>query len=133
MRWMSPELIRLEWFGSGDSGPTMESDCYALGMVILEVLTGKPPFPRYDDWTVKAKVTDGKRPERPQGPEAVWLTDDLWGMLEQCWSPRPYDRPTAEAIFERLERGSVAWQPLPPTAGGDSQADSDDDSRANII
>ena len=37
---MSPELLDLERFGvpeSEDNRPTMQSDCYALGMVIYEV------------------------------------------------------------------------------------------------
>ena len=45
IRWMSPKLLDTERFCSKNSSPTKESDCYALGMVILEVLTGKIPFP----------------------------------------------------------------------------------------
>ena len=39
-RWMSPELLDPERFGSPgseDNRPTEQSDCYALGMVIYEV------------------------------------------------------------------------------------------------
>jgi serine/threonine protein kinase len=36
LRWMSPELLDPEGFGS-NGGPTRESDRYALGMVIYEV------------------------------------------------------------------------------------------------
>ena len=43
-RWMSPELLHPEQFGSDYGRPTKESDCYALGMVIYEVLTGQPPL-----------------------------------------------------------------------------------------
>ena len=46
LRWMSPELLDPERFSSKNARPTRESDCYALGMVILEVLTGQAPFPR---------------------------------------------------------------------------------------
>jgi serine/threonine protein kinase len=113
---MSPERLDPDQFGFKDGRATMESDCYALGMVILEVLTGQPPFAGYYQYAVVAKVLRGERPERPQGAEAAWFTDDLWGMLEQCWSPQPKVRPTAEAILEHLERGSMAWKPLPPAA-----------------
>jgi len=119
---MSPERFDPGRFGSEDGRATMESDCYALGMVILEVLTGQPPFPRHDDLAVVKKIVNGKRPKRPKEAEAVWFTDALWGMLEQCWSPKPHDRPTAKAILEYLERGSMAFQPLPPAPGDDSQA-----------
>ena len=118
---MSPELLDPSRFGFLDGQATKESDCYALGMLILEVLTGQPPFPHYNPSTVVRKVVNGERPERPQGPEAVWFTDDLWGMLKQCWSPKPKVRPTAEDILEHLGWGSAAWEPLPPA----EQADND--------
>jgi len=86
---------------------------------VLEVLTGQPPFPHYNDITVMRRVIDGERPMRPQGLESVWFTDDLWGMLERCWSPQLNVRPTAEAILGHLERASMAWRPLPPMADAD--------------
>ena len=120
-RWMSPERLDPNWFGFLDGRATEESDCYALGMVILEVLTGQAPFPSYNDSTVAMKILDGERPERPQGAEAVWFTDDLWEMMRGCWSPQPKFRPTAEIILENLERGSAAWKLLSPA----EQADND--------
>ena len=132
-RWMSPELLDPDRFGFKNSRPTKESDCYALGMVILEVLTGRVPFPRYTGLVVMRKVVDGERPGRPQGAEAAWFTNDLWGTLEQCWSPQPNVRPTVEFISECLERGSLTWQPLPPSADDDVQMDSDDESVLTVI
>ena len=38
-RWMSPELLDPERFGSSDERPTKQSDCYAFGMVVYEVRT----------------------------------------------------------------------------------------------
>ena len=125
---MSPELFDPDRFGFKNSRPTKESDCYALGMVVLEVLTGQAPFPRYTGLTVMRKVVDGERPERPQGLEAAWFTDDLWVTLERCWSLQPKHRPTPEVVFERLEEGSMAWQPIPPGADDDVETDSDDES-----
>ena len=49
---MSPELLDPERFGLQDGRPTKRSDCYALGMVILEVLSGKPPFPNYNGFII---------------------------------------------------------------------------------
>ena len=127
-RWMSPELFYPEKFGLKDNRRTKESDCYALGMVILEVLTSKAPFPQDDGFVITRKVVDGERPERPQGPEAAWFTNDLWEMLEQCWSPGPKLRPTVEVVLECLGRSSMAWHPLPPSADDDFQLDDDRDS-----
>ena len=68
---MSPELLHPNQFGLKDSRPTRESDCYALGMVIYEVLSGKAPFAALKDFMVMRKVTDGERPERPEGAEGA--------------------------------------------------------------
>ena len=129
---MSPELLDPDRFGLGDGRPTGNSDCYALGMVILEVLSGKAPFSYYNGVIVIRKITEGERPGRPQGAEEVWFTDDLWGMLEQCWSPQPERRPTIEAVLQCLKQGSTAWQPLPPDSDGDAQSDSDDQSHSTV-
>lgn len=100
-RWMSPELFHPQLFGFKDNRPTKGSDRYALGMVILEVLTGQVPFADDSTFVVMQKVMSGERPERPK---EAWSTDDLWGTLEQCWSHQPGSRPTAAAVLGCLER-----------------------------
>jgi len=127
-RWMSPELLDPDRFSLGDGQPTKRSDCYALGMVILEVLSGKPPFPNYNGMTVMRKIVEGERPGRPDGEEEVWFTADLWGMLEQCWSLQPERRPTIDDVLRCLGRGSTAWQPLPPDSGDRVPSHSDGQS-----
>ena len=102
---MSPELLHPEKYGFEDGRPTRESDYYALGMVVLEVLSGRSPFASYVENAVMGKVIDGEHPERPN---ATWFTDDLWGILERCWSSQPKDRPTVETVFECLGRASQA-------------------------
>ena len=112
IRWMSPELLFPEHFNLKESRPTDASDCYALGMVILEVLSGgRAPYHQLKDFIVMRIVIEGTHPERPDRP---WFTDDLWGTLKQCWSPQPEDRPTCGVILECLGRAITTWQPLPP-------------------
>jgi len=124
-RWMSPELLHRRPSGSERSRPTKKSDCYALGMVILEVLSEEPPFPRDQVIVVAQKVIEGRRPERPKG---VWFTDGLWGTLERCWLPQPGDRPTVEAILECLGQVSGVLRPLPPIQGNIETDDNEADS-----
>ena len=102
-RWMSPELLYPEHFGFMQSRPTNESDCYALGMVIFEVLSGRPPFTGDRDYIVTRKVIEGERPGRPEGAQ---FTEALWRITEQCWSPQPNDRPVAGAVLQSLEEAS---------------------------
>ena len=112
-RWMSPELFEPEMFGAKDSRRTTSSDCYALGMVVHEVLTGQAPFSSYDTRVAVGKVLRGERPERPQGAEGKWFTDDVWGILGRCWEPKPGDRPSIDEVLQRLEEASMCWTPLP--------------------
>lgn len=106
---MSPELLDPEGFGFKGSRPTKESDCYALGMVMLEVLSGRTPFLGDRDLAAMLKATSGEPPKRP---EQVWFTDDVWGMLKSCWSPKPRNRPSLEAVRQSLEEASPSWPTL---------------------
>ena len=108
---MSPERLNPDLSGPEGGRPTKESDCYAFGMVILEVLSGEVPFRRYNGLALVGKVTQGDRPERPEGPEGAQFTDDIWGTLEQCWSFQPEDRPTVKAVLKCLQRDPGARKP----------------------
>ena len=118
---MGPELFEPERFCVKDSRRTKSSDCYALGMVVYEVLTGEVPFSRYNKYATVAKVLRGERPERPKGAEGKWFTDDVWGILGGCWEPKPWDRPDIEDVLQHLEEASTFWTPLPPLVEEDPQ------------
>ena len=95
---MSPELIDPQRFGLDNSCPTKPSDCYALGMVIYETISGRLPFHKDRDITVFVKVLSGQRPVR-----GVLFTDSLWVMLERCWETQPNARPSIEDVLRCLE------------------------------
>ena len=103
---MSPELLNPTKFGLVESHPTKQSDCYALGMVIYEVLTGLKPFAPFGGTGLLHKVLDGQHPERPRGTQGVGFTDSLWGTLERCWSLYPEDRPRLKSVLRRLQESN---------------------------
>jgi len=104
-RWMSPELIAPQKFGFENSRPTKSSDCYALGMVVYETISGNLPFHKYTDLTVFVKVLEGERPHREDG-----FMDSVWEMLEMCWMPRSSARPSVEDVLQCLENPSRSWE-----------------------
>ena len=114
--WMSPELLDWEKVVRLTKG----SDCYALGMVIYEVISGERPFAAYPTIAVAGKVLNGDRPNRPQGKKGELFTDDIWDTLELCWKYQPHDRISASAVLLRLE----GHPPLPmPSSNRDGDAE----------
>ena len=103
IRWMSPERLDPNRFGLKENHPTKESDCYALGMVIYEILSGEIPYALYNRLIVVQKILDGERPRKPQGAQGTWFTADLWRMLELCWKPQPGDRPSLNTVLRCLQ------------------------------
>ena len=106
IRWMSPELLLPDKAGLEGNRPTKQSDCYALAMVIYEVLSSQVPFAPFGRFVVIRKVMDGERPQRPKGSEGARFTNDLWQMLNRCWATRPEGRPDCSAVLECLEQVS---------------------------
>jgi len=111
-RWMSPELLAPGLFNPNHGRSTIESDCYAMGMVIYEVLTGRVPFPLVSNHVVSGIVIQGDRPQRPGEPTGAWFTDGLWNMLGLCWATEPQRRPGIGGVRECLERIASTWKPL---------------------
>ena len=120
-RWMSPELIAPQRFGLKSSRPTKSSDCYALGMVIYETISGNLPFHEDTDLAVFLKVIEGKRPHR-----GAKFRKGLWRMLEQCWGSQPNHRPTIGDVLQYLEVLSNASEPPSPEVDGGMEMDGDD-------
>jgi hypothetical protein len=118
---MSPELIDPKRFGFKKGCRTKSSDCYALGMVVYETISGRSPFHHHADYTVVMKVLEGGRPTRGAG-----FARSLWNMLTLCWAPQPGDRPTIEDVFQCLERVRALSEP--PSPGVDEETESDCDS-----
>ncbi|CUA68727.1 Proto-oncogene tyrosine-protein kinase ROS [Rhizoctonia solani] len=97
IRWAAPELF------SGISG--LESDVYALGMTILEALTGHVPYKDHGDLAIihavmVRKVLPG-RPMKELSPHSK-QGNTLWRFLQRCWNHSPALRPTSAEVRDFL-------------------------------
>ncbi|KAJ7895941.1 kinase-like domain-containing protein, partial [Mycena olivaceomarginata] len=95
VRYQAPELLtneRSNHFGS---------DVYAFACVCYEILTGKVPFFEISvEMAVAIKVTTGARPSKPK----TISPEDIWNLVEDCWSQNADERPTTAVILQRLKR-----------------------------
>ena len=116
---MSPELIVPQRSGLKNNRPTKHSDCYALGMVIYETISGHVPFHRDADLAVFVNVLAGERP-----PRGVGFAGSLWKTLELCWASQPNNRPSIEDVLQCLE--TISNLPEPYSPGVDEETESSD-------
>jgi tetratricopeptide (TPR) repeat protein len=98
-RYMAPEL----WRGEPASNA---SDIYALGVILYEVITGRPPF------------ADDRYPSESQRPDppSKWTKglDRRWdAVVLSCLNPSPAARPhDAAQVLARLQKKRVRKAPL---------------------
>ena len=118
---MSPELFEPQLFELEKSRPTIRSDCYALGMVVYEALSGRRPFHKYGEFKIVSMVLKGIRPTRD-----ARFADPLWEILQRCWRPHPNDRPNVEDVLWCLE--GVAGLRKPPSSPVETAAAAEEDA-----
>ncbi|CAE6434774.1 unnamed protein product [Rhizoctonia solani] len=99
VRWTAPEIIEEK------TGNTTKADIYSLGMTILEVITGKPPYACVgNDAAVIRRVMMSKHPARPEEhmPTTSTQGNTLWSLLITCWEYDPENRPEATAVRDMM-------------------------------
>ena len=121
---MSPELLDPESFGLEKSRLTKESDRYALGMVVYEVLSGRAPFAPSKNPVLK--ILRGEHPDRSQESR---VTDGIWGMLQLCWNSQPGDRPSLDTVLQCLRD---VTQPSGPHSGAGRDVETDTDEQSDV-
>ncbi|KAJ6603657.1 kinase-like domain-containing protein [Mycena sp. CBHHK59/15] len=97
LRWMAPERLNPSAYNLPSPKATMKSDVYSFGMLVLEVFSGKPPWSSRAEGSVLLGVIANLRPPRPGN-----IPDNLWRIVEECWSHLPSERPTIWEVYNRL-------------------------------
>ncbi|KAG8705365.1 hypothetical protein FRC08_001704 [Ceratobasidium sp. 394] len=98
-RWAAPELLK-------GSVRSFEADIFALGMTILEVITGNLPYAGMGDVAVVLAIVSNQLPERPEThiPRSSRHGDRLWSLFEGCCASEPAMRPVASTVKVKLSR-----------------------------
>lgn len=87
--WMAPEVINGEGYGR-------KADVWSVGCTVVEMLTGKPPFPNYEPMAAMFQIATSKHPkyELPTSC-SVHLRDFLVRTFQRSF----HDRPSAEDLL----------------------------------
>ncbi|MFE0191022.1 protein kinase [Streptomyces sp. NPDC058989] len=75
---------------------TSAVDVYGAGILLYELVTGRPPFAG----STALEVLHRHLSEEPRRPST--LPEPLWTVIERCLSKRPEERPSAENLARAL-------------------------------
>ncbi|UXY31632.1 serine/threonine-protein kinase [Streptomyces sp. HUAS TT20] len=101
--YMAPEQVT----GGGAAEP---GDIFALGAVLVYAATGEGPFLRPGEDSSAAQLLYRIVHEEPV---LDGVAPSLRPLLAACLQKSPQDRPTAEALLERIGAGSAGWTSAP--------------------
>ncbi|KAG8926262.1 hypothetical protein FRC00_003063 [Tulasnella sp. 408] len=130
-RYMSPEL-----FDDDESKHTLESDIWAWGCTIFEVITDSVPYPHSrTDRSILLALVKHTSPGSMESLESLASTVDwsshstivaLQTIIPECWSRDPKTRPPCSSILKRLTDAGFANADLPNTQPPPGDTDEDD-------
>jgi serine/threonine protein kinase len=104
IRYAAPELVLSDDVYDLDS--VEKADIYSFGCVMLEVLSGRPPWseiisPRVE-YRIVVMITEGHRPQRPDGHPNIMDSD--WNFIQKCLQSGPELRPSADQVLDFVMR-----------------------------
>ncbi|XP_076924175.1 uncharacterized protein LOC143586529 [Bidens hawaiensis] len=92
--WMAPELLN-----SSSTRVSEKVDVFSFGIAMWEILTEEEPYADMHCGAIIGGIVSNML--RPTIPDQC---DERWkGLMEECWSHDPTDRPTFTEITNRLQ------------------------------
>lgn len=94
--WMAPDVAK-----SGET--TFKSDVWSFGMVMYELITGRVPYEDIPEargyWRVLNLIVNKTLPTRFRH---TMITNEVWELMECCWTWEPEERPDMREVLPRL-------------------------------
>ncbi|XP_065900153.1 fibroblast growth factor receptor 1-A-like [Dysidea avara] len=91
VKWLAPEALLDRIF-------TTKTDVWSLGVTCWEVFTlGLQPYPSVDASEMTTYLKSGKVLDKPP-----LSSDEMYKVMQSCWSFTPEDRPIFTALVERI-------------------------------
>ena len=90
----TPHYMSPEAFHGATANPA--ADVYALGVLLYEMVSGRPPYDSDNVAELMRKHLEGG-PERRPG-----IPDQLWKIIQSCLAQKPRLRPTAAELMAEL-------------------------------
>ena len=107
----TPHYMSPEAFHGAAASPA--ADVYALGVLLYELVTGRPPYDSDSVLDLMRLHLEGRPERRPGIPEA------LWTVITSCLEQKPRLRPSAADLVAELgdvARSTAGVPALPPPA-----------------
>ncbi|KAG6883415.1 hypothetical protein C0993_006293 [Termitomyces sp. T159_Od127] len=110
VRWQAPELS-VEQDDPSEQNNTKESDVFAWATVCYEIFIGRVPYHKITNSTmVLLDIMQGIKPPCPEDSNAAWhkhgLSQQMWGLMEECWEFEASKRPSASDVVARLKENT---------------------------
>ncbi|XP_028419117.1 fibroblast growth factor receptor 4-like [Dendronephthya gigantea] len=92
IKWMALESLLHDRF-------TTASDVWSFGVLLHEITTlGEEPYKNISPYNIVSHVGSGCRMSQPQH-----CSDEVYGIMSNCWKVEPSERPKFEEIHELLK------------------------------
>ncbi len=128
---MAPEVINC-------SGHGLEADIWSVGCVVIQMLTGHPPFHECDNaFAVMFQVTKGELVKRIP----TTISEEAKDFIRQCVRMEPKDRPTTKQLLShpwlrealKQRHAQEATASASPSAVEPPQSTAAGNPRANMV
>ncbi|KAJ7585696.1 kinase-like domain-containing protein [Mycena floridula] len=100
-RWLAAELF-MNWTFGGTKSRSFETDIWALGCTVYELLTENIPYADLRTWfEISERVLAGGIPLL-EADEVIHASPAIRELVCQCWNREPLGRPTIDQFVQRL-------------------------------